>query len=252
MPPHYHASQRVDPSWWGRRFRLPIVLLLFASAASAAELPYFSVLSEDTGAWPEILSSIGLQAKPASMAHVFVARSGADASEEWKARVEGGAVLILEGESSLAELFGFRRGKENVRVGSLIDVHNPKLPIVWEKGLELPVLELPEGAVVFARERWTGTPMLAGVRRGAGALVWVAVPPGERGYERFPYLLNALCDLGLEAPFRSARLWAFFDSAYRSRVDLDYFAARWRKSGIAALHVAAWHFYEPDPEALLI
>jgi len=31
-------------------------------------------------------------------------------------------------------------------------------------------------------------------------------------------------------------------------VDLDYFAARWRKSGIAALHVAAWHFYEADPE----
>jgi hypothetical protein len=29
-------------------------------------------------------------------------------------------------------------------------------------------------------------------------------------------------------------------------VDLDYFAARWRASGIGALHVAAWHFYEPD------
>src|SRR5436309_972931 len=82
----------------------------------------------------------------------------------------------------------------------------------------------------------------------SGALLWVAVPPGGRGYERFPYLLNALCDLGMEPPFRSNRLWAFFDSAYRSRVDLDYFAARWRKSGISALHVAAWHFYDADPE----
>jgi quinol monooxygenase YgiN len=44
-------------------------------------------------------------------------------------------------------------------------------------------------------------------------------------------------------------LWAFFDSAYRTRVDVDYFAARWRKAGIAALHVAAWHNFEPDPEA---
>ena len=25
---------------------------------------------------------------------------------------------------------------------------------------------------------------------------------------------------------------AFFDSSYRTRVDLDYFAARWRKAGI--------------------
>jgi uncharacterized lipoprotein YddW (UPF0748 family) len=29
---------------------------------------------------------------------------------------------------------------------------------------------------------------------------------------------------------------------------LDYFAARWRKSGIAAIHVAAWHHFEAGPE----
>jgi hypothetical protein len=167
---------------------------------------------------------------------------------EWNGRVEKGAILILEGESSLADMFGFRRGKENVRVDSLTDIHRPKLLIVWENGLELPVFDVPAGAQVFARESWTGAPMTAGMRRGAGAVLWVAVPPGEKGYERFPYLLEALCDLGMDPPFRSSRLWAFFDSSYRLRVDLEYFAARWRKAGIAALHVAAWHFYEPDAE----
>jgi hypothetical protein len=39
------------------------------------------------------------------------------------------------------------------------------------------------------------------------------------------------------------------DSSYRLRVDLDYFAARWRNAGIAAVHVAAWHFYDSDPES---
>jgi hypothetical protein len=216
--------------------------------AHAADLPYFSVLSDDAGAWPEILSSIGLQRQPAGLARIFVARTGAPASVEWNGRVEKGAILILEGESSLADMFGFRRGKENVRVNSLTDVHRPKLRIVWEHGLELPIFDLPAGAQVFASERWTGAPMTAGMRRGAGAVLWVAVPPGEKGYERFPYLLEALCDLGMDPPFRSSRLWAFFDSSYRSRVDLPYFAARWRKAGIAALHVAAWHFYEPDAE----
>ena len=216
--------------------------------AHAADLPYFSVLSDDAGAWPEILSSVGLQRQPAGLARIFVARTGAPASVEWNGRVEKGAILILEGESSLADMFGFRRGKQNVRVNSLTDVHRPKLSIVWENGLELPVFELPAGAQVFASERWTGAPMTAGMRRGAGALLWVAVPPGDKGYERFPYLLEALCDLGMDPPFRSSRLWAFFDSSYRSRVDLDYFAVRWRKAGIAALHVAAWHFYEPDAE----
>jgi hypothetical protein len=222
---------------------------MFAGIAGAAELPYFSVLSEDAGAWPEILGSIGLQRQPAGVSRVFVARSGAAASTEWLARVERGAILILEGESSLADVFGFRRSrKDPVRVQSLSDAHRPTLPIVWEKGLELPVFDIPEGAQVFARERWTGAPMTAGLKRGAGAILWVAAPPGERGSERFPYLLNALADLGLDIPFRGNRLWAFFDSAYRTRVDVDYFAARWRKAGIAALHVAAWHNFEPDPE----
>jgi hypothetical protein len=231
------------------RVRIAVLVALAAGLAPAADLASFSVLSEDAGAWPEILSSIGIQARPASAARILVARSGSPSSPEWTARVEHGAILILEGESDLAEMFGFRPGKASARVNSLTDVHRPKLPIVWEKGLELPVFDLPEGARVFARERWTGAPLTAGLRRGAGAVVWVAAPPGEHGYERFPYLLDALRDLGMEPPFRSARTWAFFDSAYRSRVDLDYFAARWREAGIAALHVAAWHFFEPGTES---
>jgi hypothetical protein len=223
-------------------------ILLLVPLAAQTRLPYFSVLSEDPGAWPAILSSIGLLRQPAAVSRVFVARTGSPASTEWNARVSNGALLILEGESSLAEMFGFRRTAESARVTGLTDCRNPTLAIVWEKGLELPVYELPAGAQVFSRDRWSKAPLMAGFRRGSGAVLWIAVPPGERGYERFPYLLNALCDLGLEPPFRSGRLWAFFDSAYRSRVDLDYFAARWRAAGISALHVAAWHFFEPDAQ----
>lgn len=229
------------------QFALPLCLLL-APILQAATLPTFAVLSDDPGGWPLLLESVGFMPQPAASARIFVLRAGSAGSPEWPARVEAGAYLILEGESTTAELFGFRATKENVKVGSLQDVHLPKLPIVWEKGLELPRYEVPAGATVFAKERWTGAPMLAGLRRGAGAVLWLAVSPGERGYERFPYLPHALADLGLDPPFRSTRLWAFFDSSYRLRVDLDYFAARWRMAGISALHIAAWHFYDPDPE----
>jgi hypothetical protein len=223
------------------------ILLLVPLTAHAA-LPYFSVLSEDPGAWPAILSSIGLLRQPAAVSHVFVARAGSPASAEWNTRVSNGSILILEGESSLADMFGFRRTAESAKITSLTDFRNPNLAIVWEEGLELPVFDLPSAAQVFARDRWSKAPLMAGFRRGAGAVLWIAVPPGERGHERFPYLLNALCDLGLDPPFRTSRLWAFFDSAYRTRVDLDYFASRWRGAGISALHVAAWHFFEPDAE----
>jgi hypothetical protein len=224
------------------------VALFLTPLLHAAAPPSFAILSDDPGGWPLLLQSVGFTSQPAASARIFILRGGSAGSSEWPARVEAGAYLILEGGSTTAESFGFLPSKENVRVSSLEDVHLPKLPIVWEKGLELPRYEVPSNAKIFARERWTGAPLLAGFRRGTGAVLWLAVSPGERGYERFPYLLHALADLGLDPPFRSNRLWAFFDSSYRLRVDLDYFAARWRAAGIAALHVAAWHFYDPDPE----
>jgi hypothetical protein len=114
--------------------------------------------------------------------------------------------------------------------------------------LDLPVFEIPKEACLFAAERWQSIPLMAGFRRGRGAVLWVAASPGPHGYERFPYIPQALADLGLEAPFRSSRLWAFFDSAYRSRIDVDYFATRRKASGIGALHVAAWHYWERDAQ----
>ncbi len=90
---------------------------------------------------------------------------------------------------------------------------------------------------------------MAGFRQGQGAVLWIAAPPGTHGYERFPYLPQALADLGLTAPFHAQNLWAFFDSSYRAHVDLDYFAPKWRAAGISGTpRAAAWHYWEPDPQ----
>jgi hypothetical protein len=225
-----------------------IILIAWMGIAPAGEAPlHFAVLGPEPGGWPRIFSSVGF-AENSGQAGIFVLRPPTAASKQWADRVERGAWLILEGESPVAESFGFRGGKERVRAGSIVDARRPKLPIIWQKTLDMPRFAMPPEARVFARERWTGAPVLAGFRRGAGAVLWVAASPGEQGYERFPYLLQALADLGLKTPFRSSRLWAFFDSSYRMRVDPDYFAARWRAAGIGALQVAAWHFEAPDEE----
>ncbi len=227
---------------------LHISLALFVAWPALAAGPFFGVLPGDSGSWPAVLSSVGFQQRPAEQANIIVAPAGSAGPADMANRVDAGAVLIVEGEGRLAEAFGFHKTGSVVRTVSIRDAHQPALPIIWEKPLDLPVFDMPSGAEVFARERWTGAPVTAGVRRGAGAVLWVAASPGPRGYERFPYILNALRSLGAAPPFRSSRLWAFFDSSYRLRVDPDYFAARWRQSGISALHVAAWHYYEPDPE----
>jgi hypothetical protein len=229
--------------------RLLISLCAVCGLATAGS-PAYQISATDPGPWPAILSSVGLIPASGGPANLFIVRAGtSDPPQAWIQKIEAGAIVVLEGESDLANSLGFKAGPQHVLVRSIVDIHAPKLPIVWEKPVELRRFEIPKEAVVFATERWEGAPVVAAVRRGTGAALWIAASPGTQGYERFPYLLQALRDLGWKPPFESRRLWAFFDSAYRSRVDLDYFAARWRKSGIAALQVAAWHYFEPSPDS---
>ena len=207
----------------------------------------FHVTGASGTGWSGILSSVGLvTGEPASADVVVVAEGGAGTAEGWKKRAKDGALLVLSGVPEIAVGFGFHATGKKVTVRSAVDARAPNLPIVWEKALDTSIYEIPREATVFIRERWTGAPLVAGLRTGRGGVLWLAVGPGEKGHERFPYLAQALAELGMRTPFLSRRLWAFLDGHYRSRVDLDYFAARWRRMGISALHVAAWQFYEPD------
>jgi hypothetical protein len=159
--------------------------------------------------------------------------------------------IFVVGDSPEAKAYGFRPSAKLATVRSLIEARNPKLQIIWEEALEVPVFEMPEGARVFTRDRWTGAPLVAGLP-GLGKdkgkpVLWAAVTPGVRGFERFPYLPQALADLGLSPKFESRSLWTFFDSSYRLRADPNYLAQRWRRGGVSALQLAAWHFWERDP-----
>ena len=230
------------------RLRGSLLLVSACLALRAAGPPAFQAVGGEPGPWADIFGAVGIRSGAAAQqTGIFVLRGGpAAAGADWAARVSGGAYLILEGDSEAGRGFGFRPTAQRVRAVSVEDLRYPRLDIVWERPAEVPVFDLPGEARVFARERGSAAPLVAGFRRGAGAVLWLAVSPGSRGYERFPYLLQALSELGLSPPFRSRRLWAFFDSSYRARVDPDYLADRWRQAGICGLHIAAWHFFEPD------
>jgi hypothetical protein len=213
---------------------------------SAADRPLFHyhIASDEPGPWPSILSSMGLVP---GVQGIYVVGAAAVDTDSWKAKVNHGAVVIVEGASPLAAAYGIltEPGKP-VPVRNIVDEHNPRMEIIWQRTVPLPRFKLPADAKVFARERWTGTPLVAGFNRGAGSILWLATTPGQGGHERFPYLPQALSQLGVSPPLRSRSLWAFFDWSYRARADLDYVARRWRSAGIGALHVAAWHFYDRD------
>jgi len=227
--------------------RLLISFFVFTLALPAQQFGY-AVLSRTPGPWNEILSSVGLLPTPADQAAIVVARPGTPESSEWRTRIEAGAILILEGDSPLALSFGFHTLDRITKLASLIDTHQPDIPLILQQPLEITEMSVPANARIFTRERWTQVPVSAGFRQGKGAVLWIAASPGAHGYERFPFIPVALLDLGFAPPFHGNRLWAFFDYAYRARVDVNWFAKRWHASGIAALQVAAWHFYEPNAE----
>jgi hypothetical protein len=231
------------------RAKLTLALAGWAISLPAATFSYH-IAGDDPGPWPQIFSSIGITRANGGPANLFVVRTVAAGSvPQWMQRIEQGGIVVLEGEGELATALGITPGNQRVVVRSIVDQHAPKLPIVWESSLEIPIFNVPKDATIVAVERWDHAPVTVALRRGMGAVLWIAAPPGKQGYERFPYLLQALHDLGMKPPFQSERLWAFFDGAYRSRVDLDYFADRWRKAGIGALHVAGWHYYEQNAES---
>ena len=157
-------------------------------------------------------------------------------------------LTVLEGGSPEATKHGFHPGKTALRVRGVTDAFDPKLQIVWQHQAEIPVYSIPPQARVFTRERWTGAPLAAGWAEAGKVYFWTATPIGEQGFERYPYLLQAIVSLGLQPQARARDLWAFFDASYRLRADPDFLAAMWRRGGIAGLHITAWQFWEPDPQ----
>jgi hypothetical protein len=224
-----------------------LALGLITGATLLAGTNQFKIDTQDKTGWTKLLAAAQMlpaennSAEPA----VVVVAGGSSISD---ATLSAASVVIIEGAGEGTEALGFKKHDTTVNVRQIRDQHAPDLPIVWENPVTLPVVDVPKDFQIFASERWKAVPLLAGKRTQHGAILWVATTIGDEGFERFPYLLQALADLGLEFPVRASNLWAFFDGAYRSRADVDYLASRWRAAGVAALHVAAWHNMEPDAD----
>jgi hypothetical protein len=210
----------------------------------------FAVIGGEHAAWKRVLGSMGLVESPPGRSSVLVFAGNDPAGLAASiARIENGAVAILEGDSPLSRALGIVPTTGLVRTGRIRDVHNPGLRIEWKDRIGIPRYRVPAGARVFATEWKTRTPLAIGIARGRGAAFWLALPPGEQGYERFPYLPQALAELGVDSPFVSRRLWAFFDPGVHGPVeDPDRLAAEWRRSGIAAVQVGVWDFFEASEE----
>ena len=218
-------------------------LLAVLPSLSAANT--YVINGPDATPWKKLLGAVGFSAVTNSAEPTVEVASGSTSRE--LAPLAQNHIVIVEGLGAAAEKLGISVKSDAVSVRQICDVHAPKMQVIWEQPVNIPEIDLGKDWTVFATERWKNVPVLAGKKTAEGAILWLATAPGVDGFERYPYLLQALSDLGLQFPLRATNLWAFFDSSYRIRADVDYLAKRWRQSGIGVLHVAAWHNVEPDP-----
>ncbi len=231
--------------WKTLRTSLRVLAACALALPLSAASPTFQVIGTDPAPWNKVFMAIGLTPSTDKSAQVIVVGSSANVDV---AQLAADHMVIVEGDSPLARQIGLTPKADMVSVRHIVDVHAPKMQIIWEQQVSTPVMDVPNDFEIYARERWKNAPVEAGKRTPHGAILWIATPLGASGAEKYPYLLQALVDLGMEPPVRTAGLWAFFDSSYRLRADVDYLARRWREAGVAALHVAAWHNIEPDPQ----
>jgi hypothetical protein len=222
---------------------LKALFALFISLRLAAAVPSFNVIGAEQQPWSKIFDSLGIG--QSDRATIIVAGSGAPADV---ARFAEDHFLIIEGDCAVARQLGIAPKTETVPVRRVVDTHAPQLEIIWAETVSVPEFTLPADFQIVASEYWKHAPLVAGKKTARGGMLWLATDPGKEGTERYPYLLQSLADLGFSPAVRTNALWAFFDSAYRSRADVEYLARRWRSAGISALHVAAWHNVEPDAQ----
>ena len=182
----------------------------------------------DAPGWRDLFTSLGFHESQTSPV-IVVTNAKSNASLQIVQGAAAGVTVVSD---------------KKVKVRSAVDVFRPTLEIVWQHDESLPVYTLPVGAKVYTTERWTKAPLVASWKQDRQTILWVATSIGEHGYEKFPYLAQALVELGFTPPYRGRDLWAFFDSGYRARADFDYLAAQWRKAGISAIQVASWHYFD--------
>ncbi len=202
---------------------------------------------DDPGSWPRSSLPSGL-AGPWSAGDVFVVRGGAlRRRNRWIACARAG-FLVLEGESALApNRSASAPPQKHVMVRSIVDAALRSCPSCGRKRSTSGVRNA-EGSAGICRGALAAAPVMAGLRRGSGAVLWMAASPGSTDTSDFP-----IC----------CRRWAIWASSRRSlargcgrfsirptaRGSISIISRRaGARPASRALHVAAWHYCERDPQ----
>src|SRR5689334_22219036 len=133
-----------------RSAQLTLMMMTAVSSAFAGMAPTYRVTGADALPWARIFASIGMAKSGNSDPGVVVA----GAKQEMDvAKLAERHIVVLEGNTALSRSLGFAAKAETVDVRRICDVHAPKMNIIWEQAVKVPIVQVPDGFEVFATEK---------------------------------------------------------------------------------------------------
>jgi uncharacterized protein YdaL len=159
----------------------------------------------------------------------------------------GGGDVVADGAQAWLTKIGFVFSGLQMVVSSVTDPIHADMKLTWRPEERLARFTAPEGVRELMNDDESGQPVALAGSFGAGHFVYLATNfdnytnEGTSHYPYFPEYLSTT--FGATTSLRSRHIEVYFDPSYRPGADLNRLATIWHRSGISAVHVAAWlHF----------
>ncbi len=168
--------------------------------------------------------------------------------------VREGGRLVLEGPNPLAETLGVRPEKRSLKIREVEDLlygyqDYQAQDATWNPAVEVPRYSARNRIMTYAQDKESELPLAVLLRAGRGHVLYMDArldPITPLGYTRFPYFVHYVIEgFDLRLPVQRGQVELYYDpgNSKRQGADIDRRAEQWRRIGVRAIYVAAFHFW---------
>ena len=159
-----------------------------------------------------------------------------------------GGLVLADGHQSWLPRLGFQTSGWKLPVAEMQELLGEGTSFSWRPEELAERYIPPPGSRPFALDTGTKQPVAVAGQYGSGRYLYLSVPLDNHtqdGVSHYPFLAEYLAEaFHVRSALRGGRIEAYFDPGYRAGVNPDNLANFWKQSGIRAVYVAAWHFYD--------
>lgn len=159
-----------------------------------------------------------------------------------------GGLVLADGHQNWLPTLGFQESGWKLPVAEIQEVLEESTSFSWRPEELAERYIPPPGSRPFALDTGTKQPVAVAGQYGSGRYLYLSVPLDNHtqdGVSHYPLLAEYLAEaFHLRSALRGGRIETYFDPGYRAGVNPDNLANFWKQSGIRAVYVAAWHFYD--------